>query len=492
MEGASEKLVPRKRCSSNAELDCASAKLARGEKSDRQVVSRRRAIDLLPGADVWLTGLTDLPSLNGEQCRFESYDVATRCARVRRACSNETMLVRRANLTKRAPNGIEACMTVLARALSREVAEKIMAFATCQRCWQACTPGSVCQVVHPASQRQVLSSHNAHADETYLACFCNACHSKYQDFYERHGVRTGAGQRMPLNVGEFEKEGLRSLSRRERPFDASKFDPSKMYDEFEYRFCFEGEHTVCAPRKTDFRRAVPHDAELYAHCNPNLQDELDLLPDYISSLRVFQYPGGPQEPFSAARCSACAPSLKRALPNLTHFETDLESFEVSGQSEDGEILLPNLKSLKIHNRNLNSMKDMLQSATASLEVVELRNVKKKCKTLIFASIALRKMSLVDIALKELTLYAPDLRQLTIEGCSRLEIIVLLKDYKKSKSNLPSGFSPPPLTIDLRLQDKEQSVRFFPRGRPNVTLNRWIRHGGEWKNTKDVVDVVAIE
>lgn len=170
-------------------------------------------------------------------------------------------------------------------------------------------------------------------------------------------------------------------------------------------------------------------------------------------------------------------SLERALPNLKSLQTDMEHFHVSGHAF-GTNLMPNLSNLTIYNRDLGSMKDVLQAAKTMLEVVEFTRMQLG-KTLVFACSRLRKISLVQIAsLSELTLWAPELRILTAEECPALLKIRLLEDFKNNKANLLSDYSAPPLDIGLKLRSK-QTVTVVLGGRPQVSVIGRTMRGGEW-------------
>lgn len=54
-------------------------------------------------------------------------------------------------------------------------------------------------------------------------------------------------------------------------------------------WCYAGEHTLCKPRGGDLRQCVSRTAEIFEDGNPNLQAELDELPNYVESLSLKQY-----------------------------------------------------------------------------------------------------------------------------------------------------------------------------------------------------------
>lgn len=444
-------------------------------RANADAAAPRAAAPLTRGTKVWLRRLREMAALNGEACVVERDGGAT--VRVRRVCSGgEVLDVARRNLTHVSPHGLGAVLAVLAARLGVEVAERILAFVPCRRCWQACDARGTCRVRHPARERRVLAHYDA-GDDNYLACHCGACQVKYQDFVERDGVRGAAEARLPVETEKFEEEGLRSESRRMREFHERDFDPGSMYDEFEFKYCYEGEHTTCEPRESDLRRAVPPEVELFAHCNPNLQAELDMLPEYVTSLRVLQHPGGPQVPFAM---SCAVPRLERALPNLHTFETDVEDFRVVG-AEGSDNYVPKLRSLTIHNRNLPSVRSVLQAAKTALEVVNLHN-QKLTKKMLFAANALRVITLVNVSFEEFTLWAPNLEKLSAEQCPALTKIALLGEFKKNRATLPIDYVPPRLAIDLKLEEG-QNLAVLLGGRENVDVTRLIQDaGGRWKET----------
>lgn len=406
---------------------------------------------LAPGTHVWLQHLVDLPHLNGEHCVFLSAAPAPGFALVRRACTNETVTVRAENLGRDAPDGTAACIALLARALGPEVAERILALSTCQRCWQPCEARTLCRVPHPAGQRTALrrgGCRHTHDEERVLDCYCNACHAMYQDFVER----TGPDGRFPKNAREFEEKGLRSVGR--GAGGDRVFDPTKLYDEFEYGFCFEGEHTIRPPRSTDKRVCVPPRVTLAVHCNPNIQAQLDALPDYVTSLRVLQHSSGPQHPFTNV-CTT--PRLHTFLPNLVHFETDLVNFRMASRV-DGQRLFPKLQSCTSYNWDpvleRTWMKSILRSTKSTLEVLCLHNITNNTALTIGSNNTLKQVCLRNVASTALSLYAPQLRKLCVRGCANLSAIELRRDRNEKKVSSPPAHRPAPIQVNLKLNDDQ--------------------------------------
>lgn len=251
MEDLFAKLVKRKRCSPD-DFERARAKVARGEKSERQIVAEWRAFDLPRGAVVWLTGVL---KGDGEQCKIESSDFFATMGRihVRRVCSGKPLVVRSENIANMAPGSSDSCFQILFRALGRDPAERILQYVTCQRCWMPCTVGSTCQVEHRRSKREIVGrgrlSSNVESERLkYLNCRCTACRAELRYFFGENG----------------------------------RFLPLPRWS----RFCFEGNHTICPLPPADNRTNVRPDASLFALSNPNLQSELCELPDYVSSLDI--------------------------------------------------------------------------------------------------------------------------------------------------------------------------------------------------------------
>lgn len=414
---------------------------------------------LSPGTYLWLFDLIDLPHLNGEQCVFVSFDLSTLRNIVRRACSQEIRQVKTENISRYAPFGVKAYVQLLALAFGREVAEKVVSFITYQRCWQSCSPRSVCQVPHPLSHREVLGRYaDRQNGQEFLSLSCKVCRAESKHFLDNNKtVMT--------------------------PHHASEYS-------------FEGEHTIFGLPITDPRRCLPPQVELFAYRNPNLQAELDTLPGHAVSLQVLHcrdknaaaYYRSEEEDFH----------LRVSLPNLKRLRAHLHDFlptigeEVTPQLEeiylDGtaeihrDLCLPKLKSVTIRNVYIDSdaIENMLFAAN-QLEELTFEAVRTSRRTNFhFASNVLQDVCIVDVSqLKKITLWAPCLRAITVEKCGELHSIVC-HDNHWLKSELPSKLMEPPMDINLRLPSR-QSVRVSLSGRLDVTVTHFVWHAGEWKD-----------
>lgn len=443
MEELFSRLISRKRCSSD-DLDHERAKLFRGETTENEVVAKWREFDLDPGTDVWLTSLDDLPTLNGEHCKVLRKStpalISSRRLCVRRICTGETLEVSPQNLTQDEPEGIDACAKVLARALGQELAERILKFSTCLRCWQSCTPGSVCQVPHPAVQREFVYeiSHNL----SY--CYCRACDTHF-DFSHEHNRVTN---RQVLPKG--------------------------------YSYCFEGQHTTRRPRNIDRRRCVPPIASLRE--SRTLQFELDALPEHVSSLAIWSESGHPKPSGFGEEYR-----LEVALPNLWRFDTDMEGFEVMLNKNLtpklaelclhhahiwGEISLPDLKLVEIYFSSVEGwIKDMLAVA-GRLECVNLHNVRTG-KELQVASNALKEIRLAHVTdLEEISIWGPNLGEFVIGDCESLQIISFLNEHDL-KSELPTDYFIPTLKVNL-ISEISRAARDSLDRHPNMILTEAVQ------------------
>lgn len=123
----------------------------RPEAPTTEQISEQSTSNFNRGETVWLTGLEELPTINGSDCKVLKYDRSTQRYEVRRICTNEKLRVRRENLMNEDPNGVGAVAWRLTEDMNGEISDKIPMESTCQLCWRALAPGSVCQVDHSIS-----------------------------------------------------------------------------------------------------------------------------------------------------------------------------------------------------------------------------------------------------------------------------------------------------------------------------------------------------
>lgn len=439
-----------KRCASQ-ELVALNSKLPRANQSSlfsadywREIALRSQGLAFCETINVYLVNLDILPSLNDEHCRIIGFDSETSCIRVRRVCVRDTLLVSWRNLALSPPDGLSACVDILTRALGQDMTSKILSMSICQRCWKPCSRGSTCRVPHPPSQREILGNRRDSDGRFFLVCRCKACQVEYR-YFSDSSVTSSSGD------GSIE-------------------------------WCYAGEHTLCKPRDGDLRQCISRTAEIFEDGNPNLQAELDELPNYVESLSLKQY--GPDVQVSyedyvfGDSLTECSFILRAVLMNLKVLRTNLLNFEpvlsedltpnleeiwiertvLQLETPSSRICLPNLKSVHIGHCSISPhyLNDLLLSAT-KLEVLSIVNLEDICK-LDFASNVLRKVFLYGVnELRELSFWAPNLRSLILprnfgqlsnpqtgQICESQKVL-FLADHDL-KAALPIGYSAPRLTV----------------------------------------------
>eukprot|EP00038_Savillea_parva_P012791 m.206983 g.206983 ORF g.206983 m.206983 type:complete len:381 (-) comp23533_c0_seq1:138-1280(-) len=222
-------------------------------------------------------------------------------------------------------------------------------------------------------------------------------------------------------------------------------------------WCFQGPHTLKKLAKGDHRRRRDDVAEVTA--TANMQAVIDALPQSMPNLKVLSV-----RPSSLYDDTLSA-SLRHSLSNLVevriidvaldtiHLTEELtpkvKTVELQNVPEscDLQIRLPLLKTVAIRywTGSAAVVNVMLEHAT---RLVEFTSYKLWVwEPITFASNALR---VVDIhrsdSLQGITIWAPNLEHLGLQGCFALEDITFLDDHPLAK-DLPAGRKPSVFTVN---------------------------------------------
>lgn len=404
------------------------------------------ATNLLPGARVWLCNFTDIPALNGDSCEVLWHAPPSQHVSVRRCCTGEVLSVLRSNLVGSAPDGVDACVSLLARALGRALAEKILSYATCQRCWRPCAPGGVCRVRHPIAQRVLVSSELP----GYARYRCRVCWEMY------HVYISGLG------LSEEGEEALRKEGG---------------------KCCFEGQHSICAPRDVDCRRAVSPSVKLLE--DRYLFGELCALPEYVTDLSIHRQPetmdGGMADPHAAEYQipGLHLPLLKTFYSNVFNVDVEmnsvitplLESVSIERGYFTGEPL-PELKHLELVRTHVKYRMGPSYPVFFSLTKLESLHFDydMDIKELHLASNELRRVFLNELnVLEKFSLWAPNLETLRLGGCPMLDSLSLLKEHDL-KSCLPADHTVPALKAELdAILNMSEDIRGALQLHPNIEI-----------------------
>jgi len=322
------------------------------------------------------------------------------------------------NLVARRPEH-EGAMAQLQARLGEDAAQHISQFLQCSRCLQPCEVGSQCRVPHPPHMQQDAGS--TFSDTIRHSHVCLACNRSY-------------------SVTTFRDAGADGVV----PPDEYKGP----------RWCFEGAHTTLPLPPSDERRVRA--AMTCLKAGPSLQDDIDALPDTVEILRI--------DSGSHFHDSSCNASLTRPLPSLCELQLhnvtfqaisltpattpNLRKLSMQNVPDDCrlELVLPNLRSFSVHfwggdSGVINRMLD----ATPLLE--EFDSYKLWVDELHFASNHLTSIDLHrSDSLSDLSIWAPNLESLSLQGCYSVEDITFLQTHKLA-SDLPPGHRPPPLEVN---------------------------------------------
>jgi hypothetical protein len=409
-------LVERERAT---KADCARAidALAAGTTTAQKVAAKWEPLALEIGATVTLRGLTSRAELNGREAtviQFRPADGGGHFAVQLNGASPITLYVKPTNLRKAASGA-----AVLARKWGPVVADLVGGYLECTRCGEPCTIGSKCRVPHPVNMRQDLGGMSGH--DGMRSCYaCGACNQSYTE------VTPWSGE---LVQGEQRIEGA--------------------------KWCFAGEHTTAPLPPSDERRIRWHTHALKS--GPNLQEEIDALPDNVRTLTITSSSGFYDWDSEVA--------LERRLANLT----ELQLVDVCFKKVIlNEALTPSIRSLRLQN--------VPDSCELTLELPELRDVSiyflghcdDAVNSMLEHATALEKFDsyklwvhelhfasndLVSVDLHRsdglgtLTLYAPNLRNLGLQGCFGLDNLVFRPTHPTLSASLPSDHRLPRLEIN---------------------------------------------
>lgn len=405
--------------------------------------STNQQSSLMPGMHMWLTGFSNMPTFNGEECVVVDKSAGNRSLiRVSRICVEETLEVLPGNLSKHAPGSSAEILRLISRVVGKNSAEAILSFTTCQRCWEMCTPGTICRVKHPAKCAQHVGRRMG---QKYVTYKCNACH----EHYRRKGLYGGH------DVHNYSDDGRGEMYR--------------------VHYCFQGEHMVSSLQAIDLRRGLPPIVTLLQ--GETLTYEIDALPASTIDLTV-QPPHGFEgkrhegfvgRPVGGGPWSWEEPPyfIGNGLPNLQILTVDrtdiaLQFYEytspqlavisLSDCHVTGVLELNNLKRLCLMDCRIDSC---LLSSLENPNTLEKFAV-KVCTivggTLTVASNALVELELIAVGILEtVELWAPNIRHLGITNCSTVRRIHFFPTHNLLGPKLPPQHTSPRLQFQVDSQ-----------------------------------------
>ena len=417
-----------------------------GTATEQQVAFKWTLLALEDGATVTLRGLRSRVELNGSEATVIDFRKHKGRFAVRVDATDEIIAVKPTSLRK-AAHGAE----VLARKWGAVVADLVSGYLLCNRCGEPCTIGSKCRVPHPVNMRQDLGGMSG-GDGMRSNYGCRACDQSYTEFTPWSRSTDGK-----LSCGEQQTLGA--------------------------RWCFAGEHTTAPLLPTDERRIHLHTVSLMS--GPKLQEEIDALPDDVQTLTITSGSG-----FYDEDTSVC---LERRLTDLTELQLvdvsftkiilneeltpSIRSLRLQNVPDECELVLelPQLKDVSIHFlEDDEAVNRMLARATA---LEKFDSYKLWVHELHFASNHLADVDLHrSDGLHTLTIYAPNLRNLGLQGCFGLENLVFRPDHPTLSASLPSDHHLPPLEVNTVNANLGPRALKALREHPSVISSR-TRHQG---------------
>lgn len=392
----------------------------------RRKVRRLNSSRLVEGTKVWLSGLTELLSLVGDECTVIGDELA-RGIKIRRVCTGETMLVRRENLSMRSSTDAQACSKVLSRVLGDDVSRCVMQFAECQRFWETCTSEGGCRVPHQPKYQTFLGRSVGVWEQWNYSC--GACHGMY--------ARDGPGPMARVKSGG--ENGTVDFG-------------GERYSEF----CYEGEHTLRVVQYIDRRRCMSRNVSLYE--SDKLQDEIDALPNYVTALTVEAQKAGRTGlagwfPYQQWRLDGFLPSLKILVVqgvNVTGGLTQvtvpsLQEIHLTDCNFSGGVLLPTVRKIFINTCPMGNIwfEQLVEGAT---EIEEFHVDGCWATSLSFASNNLMKLSMVRMdSLRSIRMWAPCLVDWSLLDYHITGRIYFMASHPLQRL-LPTGYTTPGLNV----------------------------------------------
>jgi len=339
----------------------------------------------------------------------------------------------------------------------------------CSRCLEWYQPGSLCRVPHPVHLQQEQGRMFGLSGQTFTDTHCSACHQTYSVMTE-HPFDLMTGKPIPLPEGA--------------PAPATKIQGPP--------WCYVGHHMTGALAASDKRRRFENAIVLVT--SARLQEEIDQLDQTTRILTIIKGDGCSADAsinfnfgVVGMRASETSPTVKLerhlpALEELSLIDVNFERIVLNAELTPAlralklqnvpnqchlTVELPLLKTVSIHFLgDCDEVIDtMLQHATG-LEVFE--SYKLWVEEIHFASNELLSVDLHrSDSLKKLGLFAPNLRQLNLQGCYQLGSI----DFEKQKPEvlhlLPPDHAPPTLNVNTANSCLGKHARKALREHPKV-------------------------
>eukprot|EP01052_Picozoa_sp_SAG31_P034716 SAG31_NODE_4095_length_3592_cov_2.576009_3_plen_639_part_00 len=440
-------LVERERAT---EADCRRAvnAMAAGTITEQQLTAKWAPLAIEDGATVTFRGLKSREELNGREATVIGFKANKGRFAVQINGADEVIAVK-PNSLRKAASGAE----VLARKWGTVVAELVSGYLKCTRCGEPCTIGSKCRVPHPVNMREDLGSMSG-PNGIRSNWGCRACNQSYTDVTPWNRSTNDN----KLSCGEQHVEGA--------------------------KWCFAGEHTTAPLLPTDERRVQLYTVSLVS--GPNLQEEIDALPDDVQILTITSSSGFYDEDTGV--------SLERRLADLT----ELQLVDVSFTKVIlNEALTPSIRSLRLQNvpDECELVLELPQLKDVSIHY--LRSCDETVNTMLDRATALEKFDsyklwvyelhfasnhLVDVdlhrsdSLDTLTMYAPNLRSLGLQGCFGLDNIVFHPTHPTLSASLPSNHRIPRLEVNAVNANLGRRAQKALREHPCASSSR-MRHQG---------------
>ncbi len=308
-----------------------------------------------------------------------------------------------------------AARGAISSVLGPDLAKLVQAAVPCSRCGRSASESGPCRVPHPASKRRTVGAMFS-GGRTKEKFVCEAC---------------GRDFTVVLSDGVEEIQGA--------------------------QWCFEaGEHVVGSLPANDCRRVDADTFELLA--DGRLQQRIDALPASTRVLTIGVPVGRHRERDSGLRLNRSLPALEELRLDQVEFREIVLTAELTPRLRKLELLqclagecdlvveLPELVEFHTHfysgpGAPLNRM---LEHAT-KLETFD--SYKCWVDDLKFASNALRMVSLErSDSLSHLELWAPNLKNLNVQGCFALDKIIFTKEHPL-KALLPAGHRSPRFQVN---------------------------------------------
>lgn len=250
-------------------------------------------------------------------------------------------------------------------------------------------------------------------------------------------------------------------------------------------WCFSGAHSAGPLARDDLRRVYPHAVALTV--SPRLQAELDALPTDVEQLSIFS---------TGTFDESLLVSLDRPLPQLRELKLidvafarlvltaetapKLRTLTLQNLPEgcDAVITPPQLRSVSWHYwSGPPEVADAMLAAATQLVAFDSYKFRAN-ESLVFASPALLSIDLHRAELLgELTIWAPQLRQLRLQGCYGLDVIRFPADHPLAAALPPDFRCTAPLEVNAQNANLGPAAKAALRAHPRVRRAAAPAHSG---------------